>query len=49
LVKEVKYVPLSPKDYKHALDNFMKKKTGTAFDGKAEVGTPCRKYCGSKE
>lgn len=38
LVKEVKYVPLSDADYKHALDNFAKKKTGTAFGGEAEVG-----------
>lgn len=38
LAKEVKYVPLSDADYKHALDNFSKKKTGTAFGGEAEVG-----------
>jgi phosphate transport system substrate-binding protein len=38
LVKEVKYVPLSADDYKHALDNFSKRKTGTAFGGHAEVG-----------
>lgn len=38
LVAEVKYVPLSDKDYQHALDNFGKKKTGTAFGGEAEVG-----------
>lgn len=38
LVAEVKYVPLNDKDYKHALDNFSKKKTGTAFGGVAEVG-----------
>lgn len=38
LVKEVKYVPLTDADYKHALDNFTKKKTGTAFGGVAEVG-----------
>jgi phosphate transport system substrate-binding protein len=38
LVKEVKYVPLAASDYKHALDNFSKKKTGTAFGGHAEVG-----------
>ena len=24
--------------YKHALENFSKKKTGTAFGGEAEVG-----------
>jgi phosphate transport system substrate-binding protein len=38
LAKEVKYVPLSDADYKHALDNFKKKKTGTGFGGVAEVG-----------
>jgi phosphate transport system substrate-binding protein len=38
LVKEVKYVPLGEADYKHALENFGKKKTGTAFGGHAEVG-----------
>jgi len=38
LAKEVKYVPLGAADYKHALDNFAKKKTGTAFGGHAEVG-----------
>lgn len=38
LVKEVKYIPLSDADYKHALDNFAKRKTGTAFGGEAEVG-----------
>lgn len=38
LVAEVKYVPLSDKDYQHALDNFTKKKTGTAFGGESEVG-----------
>lgn len=38
LVAEVKYIPLSDSDYKHALDNFSKKKTGTAFGGEAEVG-----------
>ena len=38
LVKEVKYVPLTDADYKHALENFNKKKTGTAFGGEAEVG-----------
>ncbi len=38
LAKEVKYVPLSDADYKHAMDNFGKKKTGTAFGGEAEVG-----------
>ncbi|MBI4984253.1 MAG: PstS family phosphate ABC transporter substrate-binding protein [Rhodocyclales bacterium] len=38
LAKEVKYVPLADSDYKHALDNFAKKKTGTAFGGEAEIG-----------
>ncbi|MDY0013483.1 MAG: PstS family phosphate ABC transporter substrate-binding protein [Rhodocyclaceae bacterium] len=38
LVKEVKYVPLTAADYKHALANFDKRKTGTAFGGQAEVG-----------
>ncbi len=38
LVKEVKYVPLSAADYKHGLDNFAKRKTGTAFGGTPEVG-----------
>ncbi|MDK9724320.1 MAG: PstS family phosphate ABC transporter substrate-binding protein [Sterolibacteriaceae bacterium MAG5] len=38
LAKEVKYVPLADSDYKHALDNFGKKKTGTAFGGEAEIG-----------
>lgn len=36
--KEVKYVPLSDADYKHALDNFSKGRTGTAFGGHNEVG-----------
>jgi phosphate transport system substrate-binding protein len=38
LAKEVKYVPLGAADYKHALENFAKKKTGTGFGGEAEVG-----------
>lgn len=38
LVKEVKYVPLTAADYKHAHDNFEKRRTGTAFGGVAEVG-----------
>ena len=38
LAKEVKYVPLTDSDYKHATENFGKKKTGTAFGGEAEVG-----------
>ena len=38
LIKEVKYVPLTDADYKHALENLAKKKTGTAFGGVSEVG-----------
>jgi phosphate transport system substrate-binding protein len=38
LTREVKYVPLTEGDYKHALANFSKMKTGTAFGGHAEVG-----------
>ena len=38
LAKEVKYVPLSASDYKHALENLAKRKTGTGFGGEAEVG-----------
>ena len=38
LVKEVKYVPLAAADYNHGLENFMKRKTGTAFGGTPEVG-----------
>jgi phosphate transport system substrate-binding protein len=38
LAKEVKYVPLTEPDYKHAADNFAKKRTGTAFGGHNEVG-----------
>lgn len=38
LTKEVKYVPLTDADYKHAAENFAKKKTGTAFGGHSEVG-----------
>ncbi len=38
LATEVKYVPLTDADYKHALENFGKRKTGTAFGGEAEVG-----------
>jgi phosphate transport system substrate-binding protein len=38
LVKEVKYVPLTAADYKHAHENFEKRRTGTAFGGVAEVG-----------
>ncbi|MET7012690.1 PstS family phosphate ABC transporter substrate-binding protein [Uliginosibacterium flavum] len=36
--QEVKYVPLSAADYKHAADNFGKLRTGTAFGGHNEVG-----------
>ena len=38
LTREVKYVPLAEADYKHALENFTKRKTGTAFGGHNEVG-----------
>lgn len=38
LAREVKYVPLTEADYKHALKNFTKRKTGTGFGGMAEVG-----------
>lgn len=38
LAREVKYVPLTEADYKHALENFTKRKTGTGFGGMAEVG-----------
>jgi phosphate transport system substrate-binding protein len=38
LAKEVKYVPLGDSDYKHALGNFSKRRTGTGFGGEAEVG-----------
>lgn len=38
LAKEVKYVPLTAADYKHAMDNLTKRKTGTAFGGEPEVG-----------
>ncbi len=38
LAKEVKYIPLTDKDYKHAFTNFSNKKTGTAFGGDAEIG-----------
>lgn len=38
LVKEVKYIPLNEKDYKHAALNFANKKTGTAFGGEPEIG-----------
>ncbi|MDQ7989210.1 MAG: PstS family phosphate ABC transporter substrate-binding protein [Candidatus Dactylopiibacterium sp.] len=35
---EVKYVPLTAADYKHASDIFAKGRTGTAFGGHNEVG-----------
>lgn len=38
MVKEAKYMPLTSRDYKHAMDNFMKRKTGTAFGGHSEIG-----------
>jgi len=38
IAKDVKYVPLSSADYKHALENFSNRKTGTAFGGLPEVG-----------
>ncbi|MBC3907685.1 PstS family phosphate ABC transporter substrate-binding protein [Undibacterium sp. NL8W] len=37
-VKEAKYIPLTEKDYKHAMLNFANKKTGTAFGGEPEIG-----------
>ncbi|MDQ8022357.1 MAG: PstS family phosphate ABC transporter substrate-binding protein [Moraxellaceae bacterium] len=38
LAKEVKYVPLNAADYKHSLEIFTKRRTGTAFGGVPEVG-----------
>ncbi len=38
LVKQVKYVPLSPKAYDLALARFQKKKAGTVYEGHSEVG-----------
>ena len=38
LAKEVGYVDLPAKAYAMALDNFKRRKTGTAFGGEAEVG-----------
>jgi phosphate transport system substrate-binding protein len=38
MMKQVKYIPLSLKDYRHTLVNYKVKKTGTAFGGEAEVG-----------
>lgn len=36
--KQVKYIPLSFKDYRHTAVNYKVKKTGTAFGGEPEVG-----------
>ncbi len=38
MAKQVKYIPLSMKDYRHTMVNYKVKKTGTAFGGEAEVG-----------
>jgi phosphate transport system substrate-binding protein len=38
LVKEVKYIPLPASAYRTALEHVNKKKLGTVFGGKAEVG-----------
>ena len=38
LVTEVQYTPLQDADYKLALDNFAKGKTGTGFGGVPEIG-----------
>ena len=38
IAKQVKYIPLSMKDYRHTMVNYKVKKTGTAFGGEAEVG-----------
>lgn len=38
LVKEAKYIPLPAKAYKLAEERFARKKTGTMFEGHAEVG-----------
>jgi phosphate transport system substrate-binding protein len=38
LVKEVKYIPLPTKAYSMAMEHFQKKKLGTVFGGKPEVG-----------
>lgn len=38
VAKQVKYIPLSMKDYRHTMVNYKVKKTGTAFGGEAEVG-----------
>lgn len=36
--KQVKYIPLSLKDYRHTAVNYKVKKAGTAFGGEPEVG-----------
>lgn len=33
-----KSIPLSPQDYQHAMANFQRKKTGTAYHGEPEIG-----------
>lgn len=38
VTKQVKYIPLTKKDYQHTIVNFQNKKLGTAFGGEAEVG-----------
>ncbi|MFM8285515.1 MAG: PstS family phosphate ABC transporter substrate-binding protein [Planctomycetaceae bacterium] len=38
LVQEVKYMPLTSADYALVLERFRANKTGSAFDGKPEVG-----------
>lgn len=38
LIKEVKYIPLPDSAYTQALANFKANKTGTVFDGHAEIG-----------
>jgi phosphate transport system substrate-binding protein len=38
IVRQVKYIPLNAKDYRHAMVNLKVKKTGTAFGGEPEVG-----------
>jgi len=38
LVKEVKFVPLTPPEYAAVSKHWQSKKAGTGFDGKNEVG-----------
>ncbi|MDZ4166050.1 MAG: hypothetical protein U1C55_13065, partial [Smithellaceae bacterium] len=38
LAKDVQYIPLPARAYKLAEERFTKKKTGTMFEGHAEVG-----------